>query len=120
MGGTVELRVAGQGYRVVSSAPEVELHRLAALINQRLADLAPAGRAAAPQDLLLVAMALAHDVEQERELRRSLEARTRGLLQRLLARIDGAAAPSAARGAGAGDDEGEVHGEGDNEPGRTE
>jgi cell division protein ZapA len=96
MGRTVELRIAGQSYRVVSSAPESELQRLAALVSDKLAELAPAGRQPPPQGLLLVAMALAHDVEEERGRRRSVESRTQELLRRLLSHIDGIVSPEEA------------------------
>src|SRR5258708_4087829 len=90
---TVELRVAGQSYRVVSSAPEPELHRLAPVVNERVPKLSPPGRPAAPQALLLAAIALAHDLEDEQAQRRSLERRTRDLLRRMLVRIDDALEP---------------------------
>jgi cell division protein ZapA len=96
MGRTVELRIAGQNYRVVSSAPDGELQRLAALVGDKLAELTPAGRQAPPQSLLLVAMALAHDVEEERGRRRSVEGRTQDLLRRLLSHIDGIVGPEEA------------------------
>jgi cell division protein ZapA len=84
---SVELKVAGQSVRVVSSAGDDELQGLAGVINRRLAEMGPSARSQ-PQSLLLVAMALAHDLEEERERRASLEARTRGLLRSLLGRID--------------------------------
>jgi cell division protein ZapA len=91
---SVELKVAGQNVRVVSSAADDELQGLAGVINRRLAEMAPGARAQ-PQSLLLVAMALAHDLEEERERRATLEARTRGLLRHLLGRIDAAIGESA-------------------------
>jgi len=93
MGRTVELRIAGQSYRVVSSAPEGELQRLAALVSDKLAEVSPTGRQPPPQSLLLVAMALAHEVEEERGRRRSVEGRTQELLRRLLSHIDGIVGP---------------------------
>jgi cell division protein ZapA len=88
MSRSVELKVAGQSYRVVSSAGDDELQRLAFLVNRKLAEVAPGARTAPPQTLLLVAMALAHDLEEERGRRRTLEGRTRDLLRRLVGRID--------------------------------
>lgn len=86
MSRTVELRIGGQNYRVVSSAPEAELQRLAAVVNQKLAEVgALRGQ---PNGLLLVAIALAHELEEERDRRSSLEARVRGLLGGVLHRID--------------------------------
>ncbi len=97
MNRTVELRIGGQSYRVVSSAPEEELVRLAAVVSQKLSELSgprtgasESGGRQPPQGLLLVAMALAHELEEERQQRRSLEQRVRGLLGGLLSRLDGA------------------------------
>ena len=90
---TVELRIAGQSYRVVSSAPEEDLHRLAGVVGAKLAELVPKGRAVPPQAMLLAAMALAHEVEMARGERESLERRTRELLGRALGRIDDALEP---------------------------
>jgi cell division protein ZapA len=90
---TVELRVAGQTYRVVSSAPQEDLTRLAAMVETKLSELSPRGRAVAPQAMLLAAMALAHEVESERGQRASLERRTRDVLRRVLVRIDDALEP---------------------------
>jgi cell division protein ZapA len=89
---TIELRIAGQTYRVVSSSPAEELHHLVEIVEAKLAELAPRGKAQ-PQAMLLAAMALAHDVESERARRESLERRTRDLLRRVLVRVDDALEP---------------------------
>jgi cell division protein ZapA len=89
---TVELRIAGQNYRLVSSAPADELQRLAEVVEAKLSEIAPRGKAQ-PQALLLAAMALAHEVETERDRRESLERRTRDLMRRMLVRIDDAIEP---------------------------
>ena len=89
---TVELHVAGQSYKVVSSAPEEELTRLAAALDAKVTELAPRGRPSA-QAVLLAALAMAHDLEEEREKRGALERRTRDLLRRVLMRIDDALEP---------------------------
>jgi cell division protein ZapA len=88
MSRTVEVRVAGQSFRVVSSAPESEVRRLAEIVNAKLAEIVPKGRAAPPNALLLAAIALAHEVEEERGKRMSVEQRARELLRRVVARID--------------------------------
>lgn len=98
---TVDLRVGGQNYRVVSSAPEEELHRLAAVVSAKLAELNPRGRPVQAQALLLAAIALAHDVESERERREAVERRTRDLLRRALVRVDAALEPLEEDGASA-------------------
>jgi cell division protein ZapA len=87
---TVSVRIGGQSYKVASSAPEGDLTRLAAAVDTRLGELVPAGKAAAPQALVLVAMALAHDLEEERARRRGLERKSRDLLRRVLVRVESA------------------------------
>jgi cell division protein ZapA len=94
MSRTVELRIAGQIYRVVSSAPPAELQRLASVVNQKLGEIPTSARGAGSQGLLLVAIALAHEAEAERERGESMKARMRALLERLLGRIDAALEPS--------------------------
>jgi cell division protein ZapA len=89
---TIELRIAGQTYRVVSSSPAEELQHLVEMVEAKLSELAPRGKAQ-PQAMLLAAMALAHDVESERARRESLERRTRDLLRRVLVRVDDALEP---------------------------
>ncbi len=84
----VELRVGGQTYRVLASAEEGELRRLADMVVARLRDLDTPGRQIHPQALLLAAIALAHDLEEERERRVRVEQRSREMLSTLLARID--------------------------------
>jgi cell division protein ZapA len=93
---TVQLRVAGQTYKVVSSAETGELHRLAATVDAKVTEVSR-GRGVHPQGVLLAALALAHELEEERNRREALERRTRDLLRRVLLRIDDAiedAAPS--------------------------
>ena len=85
---TVELQVGGQRYKVVSSASEDDLRRLATTVDERVSSSAPRGRAAGPQALVLAAIALAHDLEEERQKRLALEARTRDVLRRVLVRVD--------------------------------
>ena len=89
-GRAVSLRIAGQSYKVVSSADEDELHRLAETVSAKVAELTPDGKAAAPQAVILAAMALAHELEQERARRMSLERRAKDMLRRVLGRIDDA------------------------------
>jgi cell division protein ZapA len=90
---TVELRIAGQNYRVTSSAAESDLARLAEMVEAKLGELAPRGRSSSPQAMLLAAIALAHDVEAERLQREKVERRTRDVLRRVLMRIDDALEP---------------------------
>ena len=90
---TVDLRIAGQNYRVASTASEEELRHLAELVSKKLGELSPRGRAQPQQAILLAALALAHDAEAERSRREGLERRTRDLLRRMLVRIDDALEP---------------------------
>src|SRR5215813_7448519 len=87
---TVALQIGGQNYKVVSTAPDTELQRLAATVSAKMSELTPRGRAVTPQTMLLAAMALAHELEEERARREALERRTRDLLRRVLVRIDDA------------------------------
>lgn len=84
----VRLEVAGQSYRVVSSAEEEELQRLAETVNAKVYELTPQGKVPPPQAVLLAAMALAHELEEERAARANLERRARDMLRRALVRID--------------------------------
>jgi cell division protein ZapA len=84
----VSLTVGGQSFKVHASVPEETLRRLAAVVDSRIRELVPPGRPVPPTAMLLAAVALAHDLEEERSKRTSLEARSRDVMRRLLARID--------------------------------
>jgi cell division protein ZapA len=86
----VELRIAGQSYKVVSSADEEDLQRLADAVSAKLAALTPRGKTASSQSILLAAIALAHELEEERARRSAVERRSRDMLRRVLLRIDDA------------------------------
>jgi cell division protein ZapA len=86
----VQLRVAGQSYKVVSSANEEDLQRLADAVSEKVAEVGARGRTPAPQALLLAAIALAHELEEERARRASVERKTRDMLRRVLVRLDDA------------------------------
>lgn len=94
---TVQLRLGGQTYRVVTSASDEELLRLAAVVDQKLATVVPVGRTAPPQAMLLAAMALAHDLEaatqaleEERARSDQVTGRAREAFSRILSRVDAA------------------------------
>lgn len=91
-GRTVQLRVGGQTYRVVTTASDDELQRLAAMVDQKIATVVPPGRTVTPQAMLLAAMALAHDLEEERARSAAITERTRGAFGRMLERVDTALA----------------------------
>jgi cell division protein ZapA len=86
----VELRVAGSTYRVVASAEEEVLQRLAAVVDAKVNELTSPGRQVSPQALLLAAISLAHELEEERRKRRQLEERARTMFTSLLERVDAA------------------------------
>jgi cell division protein ZapA len=88
-GRAVQLRVAGQSYKVVSSASEDDLQRLADTVSAKVEELTP-GKAASPQAMLLAAIALAHELEEERSRRQDVERRARDMLRRVLVRLDDA------------------------------
>lgn len=85
----VELRVGGTTYRVISSASPEELERLAMLVDEKLAAIAPPGRPMPPQAMLLAAMALAHEVEVERRRADGLASRSRQAVTQILTKLDG-------------------------------
>jgi cell division protein ZapA len=89
-GRTVHLRVGGQTYRVVTSASDEELQRLAAVVDAKIATVVPAGRMVTPQAMLLAAIALAHDLEEERARSETVKSRARNAYGRLLERVDSA------------------------------
>jgi cell division protein ZapA len=86
----VNLRIAGQSYKVVSSASEGELQRLAETVSAKVSELTPTGRATASQAVVLAAIALAHELEEERSRRVRVEQRAQEMLRRVLGRLDDA------------------------------
>ncbi len=93
----VELRVGGSTYRVVSSADAEELERLAGVVDEKLSTLIPPGRPIPPQAVLLAAIALARDLELERERSARLVARSRATVSEMLCRLDGTLAHAEAK-----------------------
>lgn len=85
----VELRVGGQTYRVIGSASADDLQRLARIVDGKLRELSTS-TAFHPQSMLLVAISLAHELEQERARRKDVEHRSREMLRTLLDRVDAA------------------------------
>ena len=91
----VSLTVAGQTYRVVASVPEGDLKRLACVVEAKLFELVPKGRPVPPTAMLLAALSLANELEEERTLRRGRDDHWRERLAGVLARIDHALAEGA-------------------------
>ena len=103
----VEVNVGGQLYRLVGSSGEQVLQRYACVVNDRLRALTGTDRTSHPQAMLLVAMALAHDLEEERGRRLSELSGAEEMLRQLLVRVnealdgvdeDGEPLPSASPG----------------------
>jgi cell division protein ZapA len=80
--------------RVVTSATDEELVSLAAMVDERLTAILKSGRPVTKQALALVAVALAHEVTEERQRARAIADRARTTLSRLLERVDGVLATS--------------------------
>ena len=103
---TVALKLAGRSYRVVTNASEEEIRRLSGVVESRIEAISK-GRPTGPEVLLLAAISLAHDAEQQRQQVLELRARSRETVGRLLGRVDQALAS-----ADAADPEREPEGEG--------
>lgn len=86
----VEVKIGGLSYRVTGSASEVELQRLAGIVDQRLRTMCGSSRNPSAQAMVLVAMTLAHELEEERAARRGVEQRSKEMLSSLLERVDAA------------------------------
>ncbi|MBX3229713.1 MAG: cell division protein ZapA [Labilithrix sp.] len=87
-GRPISLRIAGQSYRVVSSSSEEELQRLVGTVNAKVEEVLPPGKPANGQAVLLAAIALAHELEQERARRIHVERRAKDMLKRVLGQLD--------------------------------
>ena len=74
----------------MSSSSEEDLQRLASTVNAKVEELVPPGKTANGQAVLLAAIALAHELEEERAKRHEVERRAKDMLQRVLGRLDDA------------------------------
>ena len=84
----MELRVGGQLFRVVASAEEHSLQRYAKVVNEKLRELTGNEQSSHPQAMLLVAIALAHELEDMKRLNEQNQARAREMLRTLLERVN--------------------------------
>ena len=84
----VELNVAGQRCRVVTTASEPELQELVALVEDKIAAVLGPGRPVNTQALLLAAIALAHDVKEQRDRGDAIVGRAKHSLESLMSRVD--------------------------------
>ncbi len=80
---SVSIRLGGSTYHVQSSASPDEVQRLADVVDERLRALTPGDRPASPQSFLLVALAFAHDLNDERTRREAAESELADLRRRL-------------------------------------
>jgi cell division protein ZapA len=86
---TIELRVGGHTYRVVSGGAPEEARRLAAIVDERIARVVPKGKTMTPeQAMLLAALSLAHDLVELEGAATSMSAELRQSLTRVLTRVD--------------------------------
>lgn len=88
----VELNVAGQKCRVVTTADEAELALLASMVEDKLASVLKRGRPVTTQAMLLAAVALANEVQEERARADAIASKAKGALRGLLQRVDEALA----------------------------
>lgn len=86
----VELNVAGQSCRVVTTANEQELQELASMVEDKLKDVLGPGRPLTTQAMLLAAVALANDVREQQARADAIAERAKRALRSLLHRVDGA------------------------------
>lgn len=92
-----QLKIAGQTYRVVTSANGDDLLRLAGRVEEALRSVTPNGRQPSEQAMVLAAITLAHELEQERSAREQAQARYEASLRGMLAKVEallGAATPT--------------------------
>lgn len=99
-GRTVQMSVRGQSYRLVTSATDEEIRRLEAVINEKLLQIIAPGRPLPANALLLVSIALAHELEQAKSEAAATRRRTKESFSRVLDRVDAALASMAAGTAG--------------------
>jgi len=90
----VELNVAGQKCRVVTTADDEELALLAAMVEEKLAGVLKRGRPVTTQAVLLAAVALANDVREQRKRADAIAVKSKGTLRGMLSRVDEALAES--------------------------
>ena len=89
MKNTVNLEIAGTRFRLVADAEADELQALAALVNERVAQLHAGSRTATPAQLLaMAALGLADDLRTAEARLARMEELTRGAVQQAIARID--------------------------------
>ncbi|MEZ4443491.1 MAG: cell division protein ZapA [Polyangiaceae bacterium] len=91
----VELTVAGQTCRVVTTASRDELEKLADMVESKLSAIIAPGRPVTTQAMLLAAIALANDVCEERARATKVTSDARATMESLLRRVEDALGDSA-------------------------
>ena len=84
----VELNVAGQSCRVVTTADPKELQELSAMVEEKLAGVLQPGRPVDARTMLLAAVALANDVREQRARADAIAAKAKAALSGLMTRVD--------------------------------
>jgi len=84
---TVLFSVAGKTCRVVTSASEEEILRLAAIVDERVRAVSR-GKVASPEAIVLAAIALAHEADAQRARASRVTDEARAMMQKMLDRID--------------------------------
>jgi cell division protein ZapA (FtsZ GTPase activity inhibitor) len=85
----VELTIGGRKYRLNATTDAQTLQRLVQLIEDKLGELSPSQRTH-PQAFLLVALALAYELDVERQHAGNSREHTAARLRQLVSRIDSA------------------------------
>jgi cell division protein ZapA (FtsZ GTPase activity inhibitor) len=86
---TVTLEIAGTKFRLVADTDEQHLEALAAVVNERVAKLDPAGKVASSAQLLaLVALGLADDLLIAERKLKDVDRLTRTTIANVISRID--------------------------------
>jgi len=88
----VELTVAGQTCKVVTTASPEELQALAAMVEEKLDMVLTPGRPVTTQAMLLAAVALANDVREQRKRADAIATQAKQTLNHLIGRVDEALA----------------------------
>ena len=89
MKNTVTLEIAGTRFRLVADAEAQQLQDLAALVNERVAQLHAGSRTATPAQLLaMAALGLADDLRTTETRLARMQELTRGAVEQAIARID--------------------------------
>jgi len=86
---SVELTVAGTKCRVVTTANSEELDDLARMVEEKLVGVVKPGRPVSAQSMLLAAIALANDVQEQRARAERIASSAKQSLTALRARVDG-------------------------------